>query len=79
MSGCVFDFDVKSQSSDSVGEVLGGAFGISGLSVVGSEVLVESSIFEPVINGAQVSGGDGDERFLGADASLETVVSGFEA
>ena len=57
------------------GEVLGGALWVFGAAIVGTEVLVEGSVLEHVIDDAQHRCGDGDDRLLVTQAGLEAEVS----
>src|SRR5208283_53632 len=58
----LFDVDVEAEGTDSVGEVSGRALRVSRPTVIGSEVSVEGSVFEHMVDDAQDRGGDGDER-----------------
>src|SRR5208337_1552334 len=75
----LLDVDVEAEGTDSAGEFQRGSFGVSGSTVIGSEVLVVGSVFEHMVDDAQYGGCDGDDRLLVAEARLEAEVSRPEA
>jgi len=55
---------IDTKRSNSFRKVVGGALRVLGAAVVGSEILIERTVFQHVINGAQHSGCDGDDRLF---------------
>ena len=78
-SGSTFELDYKSKGSDSFGKIVGGALRVLGATVVGSKILIERSVFQHVIGGAQHGGGNGDDRLFMAETRCETEIAGSHA